>query len=359
MKAQQQSETRRRTTRLIGAGVIVALLLASLTGLFARGAAADPTLPPLTPTELLNRVATAQVDGMSATFTQRSDLGLPALPSGIGGGDELQSALTLLTGTHTIRVWTAGPQHSRVSLVDDDSESSVIRNGNQVWTWSSEQQKAGHATIDAKTPTARPTGAPSTPAEAIDRLLKAIGPSTEVTASGTGYVAGRPVYQLILAPKDAASLIGQVRLFVDATTFVPLGLRVLDRGGAEAVSLLASTVDFSVPAAGVFEFTPPAGVEVTELDAKASDHPTGTAKSRPETKTVGTGWTTVLVASTGTTEVTDATAKALLDSLPAVSGAWGRGRLLSTSLVNVVLTDDGRVAVGAVTEDRLYAALAR
>lgn len=358
MKARQHSDTRRRTTRLVGITAVVALLAATLTGLLARGAAADPTLPPLSPADLLNRVATAQVDGMSATFTQRSDLGLPALPAGVGGDDDLQSALSLLTGTHTIRVWTAGPERSRVSLVDASAESSVIRNGNQVWTWSSEQQKAGHATIDAKKPTTRPTGAPTTPAEAIDRLLNAIGPSTEVSTSGTGYVAGRAVYQLILAPKDAASLIGNVRLSVDATTFVPLGLRVLDRGGAEAISLVASNVEYGVPAASVFEFTPPAGVEVTELAGKPSDHPTGTAKTRPATKTVGTGWTTVVVASIEG-KATDATAKALLDSLPAVSGSWGHGRLLGTNLLNVVITDDGRVAIGSVTEDRLYAALAR
>ena len=41
-----------------------------------------------------------------------------------------------------------------------------------------------------------------------------------------------------------------------------------------------------------------------------------------------------------------------------MSGAWGSGRLLSTALVNVVITDDGRVAAGSVVPERLYAALA-
>ena len=51
-------------------------------------------------------------------------------------------------------------------------------------------------------------------------------------------------------------------------------------------------------------------------------------------------------------------AQVLLDSLPAVSGSWGKGRLLSTSLVNAVITDDGRIAVGSVVPERLYQALA-
>ena len=54
----------------------------------------------------------------------------------------------------------------------------------------------------------------------------------------------------------------------------------------------------------------------------------------------------------------DEQAKVLLESLPVVSGTWGKGRLLSTVLVNVVITDDGRVAVGSVVPEKLYEALA-
>ena len=48
----------------------------------------------------------------------------------------------------------------------------------------------------------------------------------------------------------------------------------------------------------------------------------------------------------------------MLDLLPKVSGAWGTGHLLEGTLFSAVLTDDGRVAVGAVTPQTLYAALA-
>ena len=39
-----------------------------------------------------------------------------------------------------------------------------------------------------------------------------------------------------------------------------------------------------------------------------------------------------------------------------MSGAWGSGRLLQTSLVSVLITDSGRVFVGAVQPSVLYAA---
>ena len=39
-----------------------------------------------------------------------------------------------------------------------------------------------------------------------------------------------------------------------------------------------------------------------------------------------------------------------------MSGAWGSGRLLRTSLVSVLITDGGRTFVGAVQPSVLYAA---
>jgi hypothetical protein len=39
-----------------------------------------------------------------------------------------------------------------------------------------------------------------------------------------------------------------------------------------------------------------------------------------------------------------------------VSGAWGSGRLLRTSLVSVLITDNGRLFIGAVQPSVLYAA---
>jgi hypothetical protein len=74
---------------------------------------------------------------------------------------------------------------------------------------------------------------------------------------------------------------------------------------------------------------------------------------------VGTGWTAVFVArmdqpapgSANTPEERAAAdaASSFLQSLPSASG----GKVISTKLVNVLITDDGRVLVGAVTQDRL------
>jgi hypothetical protein len=46
-----------------------------------------------------------------------------------------------------------------------------------------------------------------------------------------------------------------------------------------------------------------------------------------------------------------------LNQLPRVSGDWGSGRLLAGTAFSAVLTDDGRLAVGAVRPEKLYQAL--
>ena len=45
--------------------------------------------------------------------------------------------------------------------------------------------------------------------------------------------------------------------------------------------------------------------------------------------------------------------------LPKKDGQWGSGRLLAGTAFSAVLTDDGRIAVGAVRPEKLYEALAR
>jgi hypothetical protein len=42
-----------------------------------------------------------------------------------------------------------------------------------------------------------------------------------------------------------------------------------------------------------------------------------------------------------------------------VRGSWGSGKLLRSALVSALLTDDGRLVVGAVPPELLYAAAGR
>jgi outer membrane lipoprotein-sorting protein len=365
-------------------GVAVVAVVGGAGAAGVISAQADSPLAPRTAAQLLVDVQNARLDGLSGTVVQRADLGVPALPgiggssgSGAGaggsaaGGAGSSDLSSLVAGTHTLRLWYAGPDRTRVALLGTSGESDVIRNGKDVWLWSSQDKAATHLTLpaegahDAKAaPAPGATGLPTSPQQAADLALKAISPSTTVTTSGAAKVAGRSAYELVLTPKEPASLVSSVRLAVDSEQHVPLRVQVFAKGATDpAFEVGFTSVDFSRPDAAQFAFNPPAGTKVTErtLPAHKGGGKPGTTAGKP--KVVGTGWATVAVATlpqkaSGSAPGDQQSMKAMLELLPKVSGAWGSGHLLQGKLFSVVLTDDGRVAVGAVTPETLYAALA-
>jgi len=351
---------------------------------------ADSGLPSRTAAQLLADVRTANVSSLSGTVVQTSDLGLPEIPGLAGSGrpgSASSSMTSLVSGTHTWRIWVDGPTRQRLALVGTSGESDVIRNGTDLWLWSSADKTAVHHALgsgDAKAAlphpgASLPAGVPRTPDEAAATALAVMGKDTTVTTSGTASVAGRSAYELVLTPKDKATRIASVRIAIDAEKHVPLRVRVYStKLSNPAFEVGFTAVDFSKPEARQFTFTPPAGTTVTQSDALAPKGAGGTnpapskeqlaaaAKAAGATRVVGSGWSTVVVATmpTGTgsgSGSASSTAKQLetvLKALPTVSGTWGSGHVLEGTLFSAVVTDDGRVAVGAVGADTLFAALA-
>jgi outer membrane lipoprotein-sorting protein len=347
-----------------GAPVVAAAAAAAVaSGVFT--AEANPSLPPKTAGQLLVALQGAQVDGLSGTVVQDSDLGLPELPQVGSGGSGSSSLTSLLTGSHTLRVWYAGQDKQRVALLGSLGETDVVRNGTNAWLWSSESNSATHIKVpagEAGRHEADKLPAGVTPQEAADAALKALDPTTKVSTSSTTSVAGRSAYELVLAPKDTRALVGQVRLAVDSATSVPLRVQVFGKNSGEgpAFSVGFSSISFDVPSAAQFTFNPPPGAKVTE--GKLPTHqapPAGAAeRARQAVKTVGSGWTTVAVLPAPTPDGSrdSGSLGTFLDQLPQVSGSWGSGRLMTSTLVSALITDDGRLIVGMVPPDLLYAA---
>lgn len=346
---------------------LAAVLALAATGLVAGNASADEKLPPRTAEQLLVDLQQASVDGFSGTVQESAALGIPALPGVSEHGSDFSS---LVSGTHTLRVWYAAPDKSKVALLGELSESSVIRNGKEVWTWSSKKNEATHATVSADGHDAEPlpSDAPKTPQEAAQRFLSAIDDSTEVSVATDTTVAGRASYELVLKPNDDRSLIDSVRIAVDGAEHVALRVQVFAGGQSDPVASIGFTdVDFTTPADTVFAFTPPPGAKVTEVSPDSHDESSGDQDRRGSAPSVvGTGWTSVVVAKLPAGDLPDATGtggrdgadlQRYLDQLPTVSGDWGSGRLLAGTAFSVVITDDGRIAAGAVAPELLYAAL--
>jgi outer membrane lipoprotein-sorting protein len=361
---------------VIGGGAAAGTLVAN----------AEPSLPERTAAQLLIDLQTAHVDGLSGTVVQRADLGLPAL-SGLGGESSGGADLMkLITGNTTARVWYAGEDKARVAILSTLGETDIIRNGTNVWLWNSRENTATKMTVPARlgtrSPATAPTDLPSTPADAAALALAAIDPTTAVSTAGARNVAGRDAYELVLAPKDTASLVGQVRLAIDAEQHIPLRVDVFAKDAtAPSVRIGFEQISFTVPDAEQFRFNPPAGAKVTTKNPDAADKtdsahrdglptgklptgklPTGKADGTEPT-VVGTGWTSIVVAKVSATSAPAQTGNAqvdgILNQLPKVSGSWGSGRLLTSKLFSALLTDDGRVLAGAVTPEKLYEAAGR
>lgn len=329
----------------------------------AADATAAPKLPARTAAQLLTALSTAHVAGLSGTVKTTSALGLPSLPALTGGHGSGSGPSTLSSGTHTLRVWAAGTDRSRLTIDEQLAEYSLVRRGSDVWTYDSTTDAVTHRTLPAHqqgsaTEEKDPSGAPDllaaqTPEQAARAALSAIDPSTAVTVERTATVAGRPTYTLVLTPRDARSLVGSVRIAVDSATKVPLRVQVRARHtSTPAIEVGFTSVDFSVPDASVF--TTPSGTPVT---AAAPKHKAQAPVAKPtDVRTTGTSWTTVVQAKGVQLPAAAAPLLAQVSSPVTVGGT--SGRLVRTALLSALLLDDGRAYVGAVTPETLTAAAA-
>lgn len=330
--------------------VVVALAVSPMV------ADAAPSLPARTAAELLASTRAAVDHPFSGTVAQTARLGLPDLPSTHGRSTSLSIA-ALATGSHTARVWYAGPGRTRIALVDELAETDVIRDGRDVWTWSSTDNAATHLVLPAEAGHPPATSA-LTPDQAAAAVLQAVEPTTEVSVEGTASVAGRSAYELVLRPRDAGSLVAQVRLAIDAVTSTPLRVEVFARGGSDpAFETAFTSIRFATPAASVFRFSPPPGATVTEQTPQTPPATAAMPTKAPggQPAVVGKGWTSVLVLAGVDPSVATGSAEldALLGSAQQVTGSYGSGRVLRTALVSVLLLDDGRLLIGSVTPEVL------
>jgi hypothetical protein len=278
----------------------------------------------------------------------------------------------------------------------------VVRSGAEAWTYSSADDEAVHYVVDPADQArydalaeemAEPSvaGDVPTPSETAELALAHARVTTDVTTTDPVEVAGRQAYQVEMRPQTDGTLVDRVRVAVDAETWVPLRTQVWSVQDAEAPALEVGFTDvsFEDPDPSVFEFSAPAGADVREVEVPL---PEPGALEQPSSEALGdgagvavsgTGWETVVELSDVDVEaILGATAEGrlpegstgasgaddLLDELaPSEDGELpgmpeldtgalydqlttpvDGGRLLSSALLSVLVTDDGRVLAGSV-----------
>jgi outer membrane lipoprotein-sorting protein len=381
-----------RRARWAVPGTAVAVTAAVVAALQIPAAQASPTLPNRTPAQLLASISTdAKVPPMTGTVVETASLGLPQLPQ---TGNQT-SVASLLTGSHTMKVYYQDSKHYRLSIPQPQSETDVIANGSKLWLWQSssdsvtEFTQAGQA--GAKNAAPKVAQTPLTPQQAANQVLAKVGKTTLVSVQANVMVAGEPSYQLVLAPKDSRSLVGKVVIAVDGKYGVPLRVQLYAKGASSPAFQVGYTaLQWVAPDPANFSFTAPKGASVDVVNPKSEAK--SASGSTPGTTTgfgsYGKSWLTVvafpqkdLMQGFGTISGSSGSASsskgqqntfsnnnqgvgvssqelinALLGTAKPVHGSWGSGTLVTTSLVSMLMTG-GEVYIGAVQPTVLYAAV--
>jgi outer membrane lipoprotein-sorting protein len=345
MRAKVWRPGRAKLWTRIGAGVVVAgavgLGLVAVPG----GAGAAPELPPVSAEDLVASVGKTDPGPFNGTVEVDNALGLPAIPG---------APAQLANGTTTARIWSGGGGRGRVSLPSAQGEQTLVSDGTTAWSYDSADRTA---TEKAVTPGQEHPQAADPTRSATD-VIAELRKTSSVSVDGTAEVAGRPAYELVLAPNPSErTLLREVRVAVDAEKRVPLRLTVLANGSSDpAFQVGFRDLAFGPQDPSLFTFTPPPGTTVRD----APEHPQGGRPADAQQPTVvGDGWDTVVVGKVPAQQGRQPGAPDLTRLGTPVSGTWGSGRLITTTVASAIETDDGRVAAGAVPEQVLTEALAK
>jgi len=371
---------RRRVTVAVAAAGVVAGVAGLGVLAMPAGAGPAPVLPQVDAQSLVESVLTAKPAAFGGTVDVNNSLGIPA----IAGLPQLSD------GASQVRMWTDGEGRARVSLPTGDSERTFVDDGTTLWSWNSETQtvtKTPHG--DAKPDTELglglglgQDGKPLDPVQVARDVVSEIEKFSTVTVDGTARVANRSAYELVLTPKPTErTVLREVRVAVDSELRMPLRVSLLTNGTDEpAVQVGFSDLTVGAQDAGLFRFTPSASAKVEEEQVKPpSDQDKADAEKalgEASPQVVGDGWDTVLVTKAPSEALAgmrlptedqpqrrgpggdQANPQDLLKQLgKQVSGSWGSGTLISSKIGNILLADDGRIALGAVPEQVLTEAI--
>lgn len=368
----------------------------AVPAVIAAGAVAVPLqanavdLPDLSANEVMVLMQQSEVQSFSGTIVKVSDMGLPTLEFSSMVSEEmvaemeekmpeefadfvpaviesniLTQAVELISGTHRIRVYNSGTDKLRAQILDPMSQRDLIVNGDQFWIYDAKMATAVNGTIEMEQDPAKQAEAEKaitdyaasvaldlTSPEAIaDYLVSMIGDSSNLSVGTDHSVAGRTAYELILTPNVDGSLVERAKLSIDSETGMPLKVEVFSASQVDAaMSVGFESISFGAIDQSLFDFTPPAGTEVSSLDSsdyEAGDKDSADYAEKTEPEILGENWLSVVHLAAMPTEIpADLMSNELFgDMFTEVQG----GRVLTSALVNVLITDSGDVYMGAVT----------
>ncbi len=289
-----EEKPRFRVVALVAAlALVLVSVLVGVVGLSTSRAGSPPNLPEVSAPELVasSLLAIADRTPISGWVQTKVDLGLPDIPASLGGGGV--GPLDVFLRDNTFRVWRSA-DGSRIAQILPTSERDVVTTRTDVWLWDSDRFTAWHATAP------RPGQAPALPSlgdltSMVGQVLRTAGPYATVSTGVPVVVAGRDAYTVVLTPTDPTTLVGNVDVAIDAETRLPLRMQVIPKGSVDpALEAAFTSVDFGPIDPSMFAFTPPSGATVKELGSTPRHGPSDTSPPRPEVRTFGQGFGTIV-----------------------------------------------------------------
>ncbi|MFD8500363.1 hypothetical protein [Amycolatopsis sp. NPDC059657] len=147
-------------------------------------------------------------------------MALPELPNS-------GNLTSLLNGKTRLRAWYASPEESRVSVLTAAGEQDIYRTIGNSYSWDYETNLLTQ--LVGEPPIRTPRAGDLLPPELARRLLGAV-PEDPVTPLPSRRVAGIAAPGLRLLPADPATTLGQIDVWADQVTGLPLAVEVTARG---------------------------------------------------------------------------------------------------------------------------------
>ena len=240
----------RRRWAAVAAG---AVLLGAVLTLAPGARSVEHDVASVSARELLSRAQASDTVAYTALAQSRGTLGLPDLP-------RFGSVAALLGGTTRARVWWSAPSAWRVDVLSATGEQGTYGTALGIVTWDYERNALVRVVGEpgARLPRADDLLAP----QIARRLLAGVGADDRVDPLPAADVGGRPTLGVRVVPSDPRSTIARADLWVDAQTALPLRLRIVARGGQDALVTQLSEVHLGAPERGVLLPPEPPGAKV-------------------------------------------------------------------------------------------------
>ena len=201
---------------------VVAVGLAVLCGLPVIASALPVSVPALTAGQLRGRILVSADESFAGYAESNATFGLPPL-SGLTG------LTSLLDGVTKMRVWQATPTRWRVDVLSDAGERDTYElSGCRSYIWDSGDELLTE--VRGRQTFRLPRPADLVPPALAQRLLAEAGRQARFRMIAPVRVAGQSAAGLRMTPADPESTVGEVDIWADPSSGLPLMVEIFTRG---------------------------------------------------------------------------------------------------------------------------------